>query len=174
MWLEKVAQFLIKGPILISKASSSFTVPFIIKMNFSSIKVHALLDSGAFACFINKDFVDCHKLPFITKKHPILVEIIDGRSLVLGDITQKTTLYSSRRHHSIIAFNVIKSPSNLLVLGLSWLHKYNLAIDWKTRRLAFQPNIISIQESGNKKTSSTPNHQQFKSYHRKYQRFKYH
>jgi hypothetical protein len=56
MQLEKVAQFLIKGPILTSEASPCFIVPFIVKMDFSSIKVHALLDCGASACFINKNF----------------------------------------------------------------------------------------------------------------------
>jgi hypothetical protein len=37
-------------------------------MDSSSIKVHTLLDSGASARFIEKDFVDHHKLPLITKK----------------------------------------------------------------------------------------------------------
>jgi hypothetical protein len=77
--LEKVAQSIIKGPIFTSKASPYFTVPLIIKMDFSSIKVHALLDSGTFACFMDKNFVDRHKPPLVTKKHPILIEVIDGR-----------------------------------------------------------------------------------------------
>jgi hypothetical protein len=67
--LEKGAQFLIKGLIFSSKASPCFTVPFIIKMDSSSIKVHALLNSEASACFIDKDFAECHKLPLIIKKN---------------------------------------------------------------------------------------------------------
>ena len=65
---------------LTSKAC--LNVPLIVKIDSSSIKIHALLDSGAFAYFLDKDFVDCHKLPLVTKKHPILIEVIDGRSLV--------------------------------------------------------------------------------------------
>jgi hypothetical protein len=89
-------------------------------MDSSSIEVHALLDSGASQCFMNKDFVDHHKLPLATKKHPILVEVIDGRPLISGDITHETIPLDIviERHHSIIAFNVIKSSSNLVVLGL--------------------------------------------------------
>jgi hypothetical protein len=66
------------------------------------------------------------------------------------DVTHETIILDIvlEGYHSIIAFNVIKSPSNPVVLGLSWLDKYNPTIDWKTRRLAFQPNITSIQESG--------------------------
>jgi hypothetical protein len=69
--LEKVAQSLIKGPILTSEAYLCFTVPLIIKMDSSSIKVHALLDSRASTNFMDKEFVDRHKLPLITNKHLI-------------------------------------------------------------------------------------------------------
>jgi hypothetical protein len=121
MQLEEVAQYLIKGPILTSKAFSCYTIPLIVKMDSSSIKVHALLNSEASACFIDKDFVDRHKLPLVTKTHPIHVEIIDGRFLVLGDITHETTPLNIilQGCHSIIAFHVIKSPLNPTVSGLS-------------------------------------------------------
>ena len=90
-------------------------------METNSIKVHALLDSRAFACFMDKDFVDCHKLLLVTKKHPILVEVIDERLLVSGAVTYETIPLDIviEGYHSIIAFNVIKSPSNPVVLGLS-------------------------------------------------------
>jgi hypothetical protein len=55
MQLEKVAQSLIKGPIITSEASPYFIVPLTVKMDSSSIKIHALLDFRAFACFIDKD-----------------------------------------------------------------------------------------------------------------------
>ena len=82
MRLEKVIQSLIKGPILISKASPCFTIPLIVKMDSSSIKVYALLDSGTSTCFMDTGFVDRHKLPLVTKKYHISIEIIDGRPLV--------------------------------------------------------------------------------------------
>jgi hypothetical protein len=54
MQLEKIIQFLYKGHILISEASLYFIVPFIVEMGSSSIKIHALLTSQAFACFMIK------------------------------------------------------------------------------------------------------------------------
>jgi hypothetical protein len=51
-------------------------------MDYSSIKVHVLLDSGASVCFMDKEFVDRYKLPLVTKKHHIPVEVIDGRPLI--------------------------------------------------------------------------------------------
>jgi hypothetical protein len=59
-------------------------------MDSTSIKVHALLDSGASACFMDKDFIDCHKLSLVTKKHPIPVEVIDGRPVVSRDVIHET------------------------------------------------------------------------------------
>jgi hypothetical protein len=144
--LEKVTQALIKGLILTSKAFIFFTISLIVKTDSSIIKIHALLDSGPSACFMDKDFVDHHKLPLVTKKNPIHVEVIDERSLVSGDVNHETNLLDIviEGHHSIIAFNVIKSPSNPVVLSLFWLDKYNPTINWKTRRLTFQPRIASI------------------------------
>jgi hypothetical protein len=49
--LKKVAQSLIKGPILTSEASPCFIVPFIIKLDSNDIKIHALLNSRASAKF---------------------------------------------------------------------------------------------------------------------------
>jgi hypothetical protein len=105
--LEKVALSLIKG----HKTSPCFTVPLTVKMDCTSIKVHALLNSEASTCFIDKDFADHHKLPLITKKHPILIKIIDSRALVSGDVIYETTSLDIivEGHHSFIAFNVIKS-----------------------------------------------------------------
>jgi hypothetical protein len=90
MLLEKVIQSLIKGPIFTSEAFPCFTVPLIVKMDFNSIKIHALLDSEASACFIDKDFVNCYKLSMVTKKHPIPLEIIDGRPLVSRHVIHET------------------------------------------------------------------------------------
>jgi hypothetical protein len=112
VWLEKIVHS--------SKAFPYFIVLLIIKIDSSSIKVHALLDFGASICFINKDFADRHKLPLITKKHHIPVEAIDRRPLMLGDVIHEIILLDIvlEGYHSIIAFNVIKPPSNPIVLGL--------------------------------------------------------
>jgi hypothetical protein len=92
--LEIVAQSLIKNLIFTSEASPCFIVLVIVKINSSGIKVHALLDFGASACFMDKDFVDRHKVPLVIRKYPILVEVIDSKPLVSRDLlgfTHETT-----------------------------------------------------------------------------------
>jgi hypothetical protein len=90
-------------------------------MDSNSTKIHVLLDFGASACIIDKDIVDHHKLLLVTNKHLIPVEVIDGRHLMSGNVIHETTILNIilEGHHSIIVFNVIKSPSNPVVLGLS-------------------------------------------------------
>ena len=109
------------GPILSSEPSTCFTIPFRVKFDDHNIKVSALLDSGASACFIDKDFAERHKLPLVTKKWPVSIEVIDGRPLVSGDVTKETKaldIYIDQ-HRSTVVFNVVKSPTNAVILGLS-------------------------------------------------------
>ena len=121
------------SPILSSEPSTCFTIPLRVKFDDHSIKVSALLDSGASVYFIDKDFAERHKLPLVTKKWPMSVKVIDGRPLVSRDVIQEIKALDIyiEQHRSIVVFNVIKSPSNPVILGLSWLDRYNLDIDWK-------------------------------------------
>ena len=137
------------GPILSSEASPCFLVPLLLKFDSCSVKTKALLDSGASACFIDKDFAEKHNLPLVTKKSPVHVEVIDGRPLVSGDVTKETKPLDAyiESHQSTIVFNVIRSPSNPVVLGLSWLDRYNPDIDWNTRKLTFQSDSSDIPPS---------------------------
>jgi hypothetical protein len=45
---------------------------------------------------------------------------------------------------SSILFNIIRNPSSPIILGLSWLEKYNPQIDWKSRTIEFSitPSLI--------------------------------
>ena len=133
------------GPILSTEASPYFIILFRIQFEFCSITVNALLDSGALACFIDKDFAEYHKLFLVTKKIPIHVEVIDGRFVISGDVVQETKplSISLENHQSSIVFNVIKSPSSSIILDLSWLDRYNPDINLNTSKLTFQSSNLS-------------------------------
>ena len=47
----------------------------------TSIHSHALLDSGASTCFIDKLFVCAHNIPTVRTSQPISIEAIDGQVL---------------------------------------------------------------------------------------------
>ncbi len=134
------------GPILSSEPSCCFNIPLKINFHSHNIKVKALLDSGASACFIDKNLVKRHNLPIVLKKSPVAVEVIDGRPLISGDVTHETKPFDIilEGHRSTIVFNIINSPSNPLVLGLSWLEMINTDIDWKKRKLTYRTIVSHI------------------------------
>ena len=137
MQLTSVAR--LSGPILPFEPSRCFNIPLIIDFHPNSIKVKALLDSGASACFIDRDLVKRHNLPIVPKKYPVSVEVIDGRPLISGDVTHETKPLDIilEGYRSTVVFNIISSPSNPLVLGLSWLEMVNPDIDWKKQKLTY-------------------------------------
>jgi hypothetical protein len=134
------------GPTLSSEPSRCFNIPLKIDFHPHSIKVKALLDFGASVCFIDKNLVKHHNLPIVPKKYPVTVEVIDGRPLILGDVTHKTKPLDIilEGHRITIIFNIISSPSNPLVLGLSWLEMINPNIDWKKRKLTYRTIVSHI------------------------------
>ena len=99
----------------------------------------ALLDSGASACFLDEEFAKRQKIPLVQKSKPVHIEVIDRQSLLSGSITHETKPIEImfKDHSSCIIFNIIKIPSNPVILGLSWLKKHNPLIDWRLWKMTF-------------------------------------
>jgi hypothetical protein len=49
----------------------------------------ALLNTGASACFMDKDFAMKHSLELIVKTHLVPVEVIDGRPLTSENVMEE-------------------------------------------------------------------------------------
>ena len=60
-----------------------------------------------------------------------------GRPLASGHVTHETVPLEIELegHNSFLVFNVIKTPTSPVILGLSWLRKYNPDIDWNTLKI---------------------------------------
>ena len=74
----------------------------------------------------------------IRKKIPTPVEVIDGRPLASSDVvseTQPLEVVLGEQISSIV-FNIIKSPTSPIILGLPWFELHNPDIDWRTRRIS--------------------------------------
>ncbi len=77
--------------------------------------------------------------------------------MILGDVTHETKPLDIilEGHRSTIVFNIINSPSNRLVLGLSWLERINPDIDWKKRKLTYR-TIVSHVSSKHPRNVANP------------------
>jgi hypothetical protein len=60
------------------------------KMLHCEFSGEVLLDTGASACFMDKDFAMKHSLELIGKAHPAHVEVIDGRHLASENVMEET------------------------------------------------------------------------------------
>ena len=102
-------------------------------------KTLALLDLGASTCFLDEEFAKRHKIRLVQKSKPVHVEVIDGQSLLSGSITHESEPIevAFKDHSSYVVFNIIRTPSSLVILGLSWLEDHNPSIDWRLRRITF-------------------------------------
>jgi len=97
----------------------------------SKLKTTILLNSRASTCFVDEEFVKCHKFFLIQKPKSIHVEVIDEQPLSFVCITHETVPLevTFEGHSSHIIFNVIKTPSNRIIIGLFWLKEYNPSMD---------------------------------------------
>jgi hypothetical protein len=93
--------------------------------------VSALVDSDATSSFIDQTFVARHNIHVVKKSTPILVEVIDGRTIAFDAITHETTPLELRidKHTEKIILNIISTPHHLVILGLPWLEAHNPIID---------------------------------------------
>ena len=107
------------GSILSAQPAGCFTIP--LSFGPQKIKTLALLDSGASACFLDKEFAKRHKIPLVLKSKPVHIEVIDGRPLLSGSVTHESKPIEVvfENHSSFVIFNIIRTPSNPVVFGLS-------------------------------------------------------
>jgi hypothetical protein len=72
-----------------SNCTPCFTFPVHIKTIDCEFSSEALLETGASACFMDKDFALKYSLELIGKAYPAPVEVIDGRPLASGNMMEE-------------------------------------------------------------------------------------
>ena len=95
------------------------------------VDVKGLLDSGATAMFIDKEFVKGNRLQ--TRKLPRKIPVynVDGTPNEGGSIEEEVTLMMTYQGHKERAtFEVCNLGKTAMIIGHSWLKKHNPEIDW--------------------------------------------
>ncbi|KAI2650216.1 Retrotransposon-like protein 1 [Labeo rohita] len=108
-------------------------IPVMLYSDGLSVRIMALIDSGAAGNFIDKDFVHANRLPVLSCAHPMAVAALDGRPLGMGrvnHVTKDLTLHVEPGHQETIRFFVISSPQSPLILGYPWLNRHEPTVSW--------------------------------------------
>ena len=103
----------------------------------------ALIDSGATGlAFIDEGFAEKHQLPRYALKKPRSLEVIDGRTIESGVITEivRVTLVVNKHTEDLCAF-VTKLGHYPVVLGIPWLRQHNPTINWRDGTLDFESDF---------------------------------
>jgi hypothetical protein len=93
--------------------------------------MQTLFDYGAFACFVDKELVQQHKLALVKIVTLVEVEIIDDRNFSSRLVTHETKALEITigPHSNKVMFNVVLSPKNPIIVGISWFILQNPRVD---------------------------------------------
>ena len=110
------------------------------------VETKALLDSGAGGVFISHEFAERNGLKTFPLKKAISVRNVDGTPNKKGTISHyaKGELEVNGRKFPT-SFLIAGLGEESVILGLPWLQKINLIIDWKKGTFEFREDLWAAQ-----------------------------
>lgn len=104
-----------------------------------TVETPALIDCGATGfAFIDEEFVRQHNLPTYQLRTPRALEVIDGRPIASGDITHMVKIpIAIGGHYETLPAFVTKLGHYRLVLGIPWMKRHDITINFATSTLSF-------------------------------------
>jgi hypothetical protein len=104
------------------EVKSHFHISCYLKRRHCTVKVAAMVDSGATALFINKKYTNSHKMWQVPLEHPIHLHNINGTLNEAGSITHKVKLLLKiGQDKEFFEFFVTSLGPKKVILGLPWL-----------------------------------------------------
>jgi hypothetical protein len=115
---------------------NSISVP--INIGPSKQTVETLIDSGAGGLFIDQNYAKNFDINYLDE--PVKAYNVDGTENKRGTINAYVNLeFSLGERKFKERFYVTRLGKQRIILGFSWLHKYNPIIDWKKGEVTFKP-----------------------------------
>ena len=97
------------------------------------VAVKGLLDNRATGMFIDRQFMHRNGLKTRILPYKIKVYNVDRTLNKGGSITEEVTMMMSHKgHKEKVVFEVCDLGKAVIIIGLLWLQKHNLEINWKT------------------------------------------
>jgi hypothetical protein len=105
-----------------------------------TMEAQTLFDFCVLTCFIDKDLMRQYELALMKKCTQVRIEVIEGRRLSWRLVTHETKPLNITIgfHTSKVVFNIISSPKNSIIIGLSWFTLHNPWMDWHMRSFHFE------------------------------------
>lgn len=107
------------------------------------LSTYGLVDCGATGyAFVDEEYARDHNLPLFKLNTPRVLEVIDGRPIESGNITHYAKVkVNINGHQETLAMFVTKLGHYPIVLGIPWLRRHNVSIDWARNSLTFDSDF---------------------------------
>jgi predicted aspartyl protease len=106
-----------------------------------------MIDSGATALFLGKEFVNRNNVRTFPLKHPIQVFNINGTENRAGRIEKCARLkLGVDEMNEWVDFLVTDLGGEDVILGLPWLREHNPKIDWRKGQVGAAGQKVTIEE----------------------------
>ena len=114
-------------------------------MNAKTVETQALIDCGAGGMFIDQNFAQNFEI--FPLNEPITAQNVDGTINKKGTIKSYVKLefkINSRRFRE--RFYVTGLGKQKIILGFTWLQKYNPLINWKTGKIEWKDRKFNFRK----------------------------
>ena len=113
-----------------------------IRIQLAGVTALAMIDSGATRNFMLRKFATNHRIPGLPKERSYLFTVVNGTPLNQdeGMVKEETPPLMSQIHGKDlgrITFDLVSIPHEV-ILGISWLEKVNLSIDWSSQKITIE------------------------------------
>ena len=115
----------------VSPSSDPFYIPVCIQ---EDITTQAFIDSGAIGNFIHPCFIAQRDIPTTKREMVLSLVSVTGEKFFDSDSTANVNL-TINKHSEQIHLEVAPIGKHDIILGLPWLEKHNVQVDWRNRTI---------------------------------------
>jgi predicted aspartyl protease len=143
--MSKLSNLIISSVLVANMTPQSMLLPVAIGMKKQTVETQALLDCGASGEFMDSEFVKLHNIPLIKLNKPQITRNTDRTQNEQGVVTHKAIInLGVNGKEDPTTFFITGLGKDNVILGLTWLRKHNLIMNWKEGTLKDQPHLSKV------------------------------
>jgi predicted aspartyl protease len=130
--MSELSNLIVSSVLVADMTPQSMLLPVAIGTKKQTVKTQALLDCGASGEFMDSEFVKLHNIPLIKLSKPWITRNADGTQNEQGVVTHKAVInLGVNGKEDPMTFFITGLGKDNVILGLTWLRKHNLIVNWK-------------------------------------------